>query len=147
MNRFCKVSGAAMTMLVAACGRDPTPAAERPDAGRTLQTGVASFYGREFTGRETASGERLNPRAMTAASRTLPIGTRVEVVNAETGQSAKVRINDRGPYAKGRVLDLTPKAAQHIGIDEEDGVAQVSIKSVHPFTEATSRSMGQTRRR
>lgn len=65
---------------------------------------------------------------MTAASRTLPLGTKVQVVNVETGKSANVRINDRGPYVTNRVLDLTPKAARNIGIDRKDGLAQVSIK-------------------
>ena len=67
---------------------------------------------------------------MTAASRTLPLGSHAEVVNLGTGQSAKVKINDRGPYVKGRVIDLTPNAARRIGLDREDGVAKVSIKPV-----------------
>ena len=67
---------------------------------------------------------------MTAASRTLPLGSHAEIVNLETGQSAKVKINDRGPYVKGRVIDLTPNAARRIGLDREDGVVKVSIKPV-----------------
>jgi hypothetical protein len=65
---------------------------------------------------------RLKPNAMNTASRTLPLGTRVQVTNEDFGQPVKVRINDRGPYAKGRVLDLTPKAARDIGIDRDDGL-------------------------
>ena len=131
MIRICHLSGLALALCVTACERAPSSAGATPE-GKTIQTGVASFYGREFAGRQTASGEPLKLDAMTAASRTLPLGTRVQVVNAETGQSAEVRINDRGPYAKGRVLDLTPRAARHVGIDKEDGVAQVSIKATEP---------------
>lgn len=138
MIRLLHGSVAAIAVFAAACNRAPPSAAAKPDAAKTVQTGVASFYGREFAGQETANGETLKLDAMTAASRTLPLGTRVQVINAETGQSAKVRINDRGPYAKGRMLDLTPKAARHIGIDPKDGVAQVSVRPL-PTQEPSTR--------
>jgi rare lipoprotein A len=134
MFRFLQGSVAAIVVVAAACDRPPPDAAAKAE-----QTGVASFYGREFSGKETASGETLKLDAMTAASRTLPLGTRVEVTNVETGESAQVRINDRGPYAKGRVLDLTPRAARHIGIDRDDGVAPVSIKPISTPPSSNSR--------
>jgi rare lipoprotein A len=77
---------------------------------------VASYYGHEFAGRRTASGERFNPGAMTAAHRTLPFGTRVRVTNTRNGRSVIVRINDRGPHVKGRAIDLSHGAARAIGM-------------------------------
>ena len=89
------------------------PAAETP--GAEIGGGVASWYGREFAGRKTASGERFNPAEYTAAHRTLPFGTRVRVTNA-SGESVVVRINDRGPFHGGRVIDLSQAAAADLGI-------------------------------
>src|SRR5262245_15985902 len=76
----------------------------------------ASYYGKELAGRRTASGERFNPSAMTAAHRTLPFGTRVRVTNTHNGRSVIVRINDRGPFVKGRSIDLSSGAARAIGM-------------------------------
>ena len=90
----------------------------------TIQSGQASWYGPGFQGRRTASGERFNTQDLTAAHRTLPFGTKVRVTNTRTGQSVVVRINDRGPYAHGRVIDLSRASAQSIGID---GLAQVTL--------------------
>ncbi len=89
-----------------------------------IPDGVASWYGARFAGRKTASGERFDPSEYTAAHRTLPFGTRVRVVNKKTGQSVVVRINDRGPYAHGRVIDLSRASAQAIGIS---GVGSVEL--------------------
>jgi rare lipoprotein A len=86
------------------------------EAGRVIQSGRASWYGPGFHGRRTASGETFNTNELTAAHRTLPFGTRVRVVNKKTGKSVVVRINDRGPYAHGRVIDLSRASAQAIGI-------------------------------
>jgi rare lipoprotein A len=83
--------------------------------------GMASVY----SGGGTASGERMNPGAMTAAHRTLPFGTRVTVTNSHTGSSVVVRINDRGPFVHGRVIDLSPAAARAIGVS---GVSPVSLR-------------------
>ena len=80
-----------------------------------IDGGVASWYGREFAGRKTASGERFNPAEYTAAHRTLPFGSRVRVTNA-AGESVVVRINDRGPFHGGRVIDLSMAAADELGI-------------------------------
>jgi rare lipoprotein A len=94
-----------------------------------LQTGVASYYGPGFHGRRTANGETFNQNAMTAAHRTLPFGTKLKVTNLANGQSAIVRVNDRGPYAGGRVLDLSVAAAKQIG-STHSGVAKVKIEVV-----------------
>lgn len=88
-------------------------------AGNAM-SGVASIY----SDHQTASGETMNPSAMTAAHRTLPFGTRVTVINHRNGRSAVVRINDRGPFVRGRVIDLSPAAARSLGVD---GLAPVSL--------------------
>ena len=85
-----------------------------------LMKGIASVY----TGGRTASGERMTAGAMTAAHRTLPFGTRVTVINNRNGRSVVVRINDRGPFVRGRVIDLSPAAARAIGVS---GLAPVSL--------------------
>ena len=84
--------------------------------GAPAQAEVASYYGKELAGRRTASGERFNPSAMTAAHRTLRFGTRVRVTNPRNGRSVVVRINDRGPFVKGRSIDLSSGAARAIGM-------------------------------
>ena len=91
------------------------------------ETGVASWYGGKFHGRKTASGERYNQNKMTAAHKTLPFGTKVYVKNLENGKSAVVRINDRGPFKKGRVIDLSKAAAKKLDITKT-GTAKVRIK-------------------
>jgi rare lipoprotein A len=93
-------------------------------AETAFQSGKASWYGPGFHGRRTASGERFNSGAMTAAHRTLPFGSRVRVVNKKTGRSVVVRINDRGPYAHGRIIDLSRASAEAIGLE---GVASVAL--------------------
>ena len=80
--------------------------------------GVASWYGAQFDGKRTASGERFDPDEMTAAHRTLPFGSRVRVKSARTGKSVIVRINDRGPFGHGRVIDLSQAAAREIGLTQ-----------------------------
>jgi len=87
---------------------------------------LASWYGPGFNGRLTTTGERFNQNAMTAASKTLPLGSRVVVTNPENGRSVEVRINDRGPHVRGRTLDLSKRAAQKLGITRK-GVAPVEI--------------------
>lgn len=89
---------------------------EAEPALRTIGSGVASYYGKKFAGRRTASGERFNPQHLTAAHKTLPFGTKVLVTNPRTGKSVTVRINDRGPYAHGRSIDLSRAAAEQIGL-------------------------------
>lgn len=88
--------------------------AETEDEARALGDGVASWYGREFAGRKTASGERFDPTGYTAAHRTLPFGSKVRVTRG--GKSVIVRINDRGPFHGGRVIDLSQAAASELGL-------------------------------
>ena len=89
--------------------------------------GRASYYARHFNGRKTASGERMNPNQLTAASKTLPLGTRVLVTNLENGRIVHVTINDRGPYVRGRVIDLTPRAAEALDMSRQ-GTARVEVR-------------------
>jgi rare lipoprotein A len=97
------------------------------------EKGLASYYGKEFQGRKTASGERFSSQEMTAAHRKLPLGTKVMVENLETGETAEVKIADRGPYAdtKRRIIDLSKAAAESVGIVEQ-GVAQVRVTVTEP---------------
>ena len=88
----------------------------RAERGTVIASGIASYYGRELAGRPTASGERFNPEGMTAAHRTLPLGTRIRVTNPANGRSVVVRVNDRGPFIRGRILDLSHGAARAIGL-------------------------------
>ena len=92
------------------------------------QTGVASWYGPGFHGKRTASGERFDQNDLTAAHRKLPLGSEVKVTNLENGRAITVEINDRGPYVKGRVIDLSKAAARRLGI-VDDGVAKVRIEA------------------
>ena len=86
----------------------------------------ASYYSYEFGGRKTANGEIFNPAELTAAHKTLPFGTKVKVTNVDNGKSVIVRINDRGPFIKGRSIDLSYAAAEKIEMVEK-GVAEVEI--------------------
>src|SRR5438132_12150775 len=106
---------------------------EAAPAGKpaTIQVGMASWYGPGFRGQETASGETFDQHALTAAHRTLPLGTEAKVTNLETGQSVIVKINDRGPYVQGRHLDLSQAAAKQIGLTKT-GVAKVKIETKTP---------------
>lgn len=96
---------------------------------RNLGTGIASYYGRRFHGRHTASGERFDMNAMTAAHKTLPFGSRVKVTNANNGRSVIVRINDRGPFVSGRTIDLSRAAAKQIGLIGR-GHAKVELAAI-----------------
>ncbi len=97
--------------------------------GQVLERGEASWYGPGFHGKQTANGETYNQQELTAAHRTLPFNTVVRVRNLDTGKSVDVRINDRGPYAQGRVIDLSRAAAQRIDM-LNSGVAPVEIRIV-----------------
>lgn len=94
---------------------------------KLLQTGTASWYGPRFYGRKTASGEIFTKRALTAAHRTLPFGTKLRVTNQNTGQSVVVKVNDRGPFTGNRVLDLSHAAASAIGMIDS-GLCKVKIE-------------------
>lgn len=103
----------------------PQPPLPKPAVTASF-TGLASWYGERFHGRLTASGERYDMAGLTAAHPSLPFGSRVRVTNLANGRSVVVVINDRGPYAKGRLVDLSHAAAKQLGI-VEDGVAQVRL--------------------
>ena len=96
--------------------------------------GKASYYARMFEGKETASGEVFENQELTAAHRTLPFDTEVEVVNPENGKSVSVRINDRGPYRKGRIIDLSRAAARELGM-LDSGIIDVIIRYPKEVTE------------
>lgn len=98
------------------------PADEETEIGG----GMASYYGRELAGNRTASGERFDPGQLTAAHRSLPFGSRVRVTNTANGDSVIVRINDRGPFSHGRVIDVSHAAAREIGM-HRSGTARVKL--------------------
>jgi rare lipoprotein A len=102
----------------------------QPDLSGSTRVGKASFYARSFANRLMADGRRMNPRGDNAASRTLPLGTTAKVINVQTGQSAIVLIEDRGPYVAGRIVDLSPATAQRIGITRRIGVAKVKVAPI-----------------
>lgn len=94
---------------------------------KIVETGRASYYADKFDGRKTSNGEIFSQDKMTAASKTLPFGTKVKVKNLANGKTVKVRINDRGPFVAGRAIDLSKKAAQKIDMIDA-GTADVEIK-------------------
>jgi rare lipoprotein A len=93
------------------------------------ESGIASIYA--YNSEKTANGERANPSRLTAAHRTLQFGTHVRVTNLRNGRSVTVRINDRGPFVRGRVIDLTPAAAQALGFSGIEGLARVKLEIAH----------------
>jgi len=99
----------------------------QPDLSGCTRFGKASFYAKRFSNKKMADGIRMNPRGDNAASRTLPLGTTARVTNLATGRSAVVLIQDRGPYVKGRILDLSPATARTIGITRTEGIANVKV--------------------
>jgi rare lipoprotein A len=94
-----------------------------------VQRGLATFYGGAHQGGPTASGERFDKRRLTAAHRTLPFGTRVRVTNTRNGRSVEVRINDRGPYGHGRIIDVSEAAARRLDMIDA-GVVPVIVEVV-----------------
>jgi len=123
-----------MTVVLASCAPWPryTSAVRpwvdsSPGSLRRVQEGVASFYGEDFHGRKTANGEMYDMHAMSAAHRALPFNTRVLVTNLDNGKKVEVRINDRGPFIKGRIIDLSYGAARKIGM-VGPGTARVRLE-------------------
>jgi rare lipoprotein A len=92
--------------------------------------GKASFYANFFAGKKMADGTIMDPQTDNAASRTLPLGTKAKVTNLQTGKSAVVTIQDRGPYVDGRIVDLSPSTAQKIGITRREGIAKVEVTPI-----------------
>jgi rare lipoprotein A len=105
-----------------------------PTAEGFSEEGLASWYGADFHGKPTSCGEPYNMYAMTAAHKTLPLGTHVKVSNLKNGRSIIVRVNDRGPFVSGRVIDLSCKAAQELGT-YQTGLSQVRVEAVQVASE------------
>lgn len=102
------------------------------------QVGEASIYAHKFAYKTMANGKKMDPNDDNAASKTLPLGTKAKVTNLETGQSTLVTIEDRGPYVKGRIVDLPPAKAEEIGLTREEGVAKVEVVPVEvPSSDGT----------
>lgn len=99
------------------------------DSGRK-EKGEASIYSRSFDGKKMADGERYSPHADVAASKSLPLGTTAKVTNLENGKSVEVKVEDRGPFVNGRVVDLTPKAAAKLGLSKKEGIAPVVVAPI-----------------
>jgi rare lipoprotein A len=115
----------------AASASRPAAKAKPPlDHSGRKRVGKASFYSHRFAGRPMANGRPMDPKDDNAASKTLPLGTRARVTNLENGRSATVTIEDRGPYEKGRILDVSPATAQRLGIDREEGLAKVEVAPI-----------------
>jgi rare lipoprotein A len=120
------------TTLQMAWQSDGSPDAKKTalDRSGAKRFGKASFYANFFAGRKMADGNVMDPQTNNAASRTLPLGTTAKVTNLETGKSAVVTIQDRGPYVDGRIVDLSPATARQIGITERKGIAKVEVAPI-----------------
>ncbi|WP_434381610.1 septal ring lytic transglycosylase RlpA family protein [Melittangium boletus] len=110
------------------CSRGTRPSDTNLTAGGKgyLEEGLASYYNAKYNGRATASGEKLDPKKLTAAHRTLPFGTCLRVVNMENGRSVEVRVNDRGPFKEGRVVDVSQAGAERLELLQK-GLARVRL--------------------
>ncbi len=132
MTRLFKgfVTAIALLLLFSAYASEPGRAAVGRASDRAYEAvGVASWYGAKFHGRTTASGEPYDMNAMTAAHPSLPFGTKVRVTNLENGRSVVLRINDRGPFAKRRIIDVSRHAAEHLGF-LGTGLARVRVQVI-----------------
>ncbi len=125
-SRLILLAPLPLLLLWAGCARPPSPPEE---LSAFRQVGEASWYGPDFHGKITASGERYNMLLLTAAHQTLPFNTLIRVTNLDNGRTAVVRINDRGPFMKGRILDLSYTAARALGANSS-GVIRVRIEVV-----------------
>ena len=116
------------------------PAKGQLDRTGLKRVGIASFYAAKFAGRTMADGTPMRPQGDNAASKTLPLGTKALVTNLETGRTAVVTIRDRGPYVRGRIVDLSPSTARKIGIDRRQGLARVEVVPIEfPLTDTSLR--------
>jgi rare lipoprotein A len=134
-GRACAVLSVILVLSAAACARLPYA----PKSG--VEVGVASWYGQEFHGRPTSSHEVFNMNDMTAAHRTLPFGTHVMVTNLANDRSVVVRINDRGPFVRGRIIDLSYAAARVLGLIGP-GTARVRLENLGGFREPSREPLG-----
>lgn len=130
---FVMVAVVSVTATASAAQKRPKA---KPDGPAVVQHGKASFYANRFQGKKTASGERMNQNELTAASKVLPLGSTATVTNLETGQSVDVKINDRGPFVPGRVIDLSKSAAAAIDLERANGLAPVKVEA-KPETQPT----------
>lgn len=127
-RRLRRIMVLSFAALLAACaGQRQPPAQAALERPVFTQTGVASWYGPDHQGKTTANGEAFDMGALTAAHRNLPFGTIVRVTNTTTKRTIKVRINDRGPFVPGRIIDLSARAARDLGITE-NGVGRVRVE-------------------
>jgi rare lipoprotein A len=139
MHQQLKSAAAFAALLVAVAAGAQTednridPATHKivSDVTGRARTGIASFYADMFFGRKMADGKPMDPHGENAASLTLPLGTRARVTNVKTGESAVVTIQDRGPYVKGRLIDLSPATARAIGITPKMGLAKVEVTPIY----------------
>jgi rare lipoprotein A len=136
---LCLAAALALTVGVAPAAhaddsapkQTPTAApAPPPDLSARKRVGKASFYAKQFFGKTMANGEAMDPHGDNAASRTLPLGTTAKVTNVETGKTAVVTIQDRGPYVDGRLVDLSPGTAAKIGLTPRKGVTKVVVAPI-----------------
>ncbi|MCY1284397.1 Endolytic peptidoglycan transglycosylase RlpA [compost metagenome] len=118
-----------LALLLAGCSTSPFGGGGGDTGHDYRAEGKASYYGARHHGKRTASGERFNQNALTAAHRTLPFGTRVRVTNLRNDRTVVVRINDRGPYGRGRIIDVSHKAAEVLGMIRS-GVVPVRVESL-----------------
>lgn len=107
-----------------------SPAPGQVDVTGSTRLGKGSFYAHSFAHRQMADGHRMDPGGANAASRTLPLGTTAKVTNLATGRSAVVAIEDRGPYVRGRIIDLSPGTARQIGLTRHTGIARVAVAPI-----------------
>ena len=138
MGRWSLGFGLPLALLLQGCALvrgspAPVPVTEAVSPG-WIETGIASWYGHPYHGRTTASGEVYDMDEMTCAHRTLPFGTRLRVENLENGRSTTLRVNDRGPFVDGRILDVSRKGARELGMIGS-GTARVRITVLPPREE------------
>jgi rare lipoprotein A len=137
-----------MNLLTACASKRPVPM-ERPmppseqkiakkEAAPVVQYGIASWYGKDFHGKPTSSGEIYDMYQLTCAHNTLPLGTLVMVTHVENGKSVELKVNDRGPFVKDRIIDLSYAAARIIGMYEK-GTAYVKVETIGPVIEQVER--------
>jgi len=145
LRAFALLASSVALLMLGCAGSKPAPSepiakppaakpSGAPSAEPGPQTGVASFYSEFHDGRRTASGEAFDMEALTAAHRTLPFGTRVKVTNLDNGRSVVVRINDRGPFVKKRIIDVSHAAAQQLKMVHR-GTARVRLEVLSPATD------------
>jgi rare lipoprotein A len=139
--RFGRSSAGVLALTAIACAHAaPRPEVQAPPSVQAplevhREQGLASVYANNLAGRLTASGEPYDPQALTAAHKTLPLGTRVQVISLSNGRSVWVRINDRGPYVRGRIIDLSRAAASQLGLE---GLMRVELRLRDPAAQPSS---------